>query len=269
MFVVRYLTTNGWSAPRYSELGPRITLIRDEPETLNPAAEVELLQKRGLMIRAVIFDFGRVISAQKPESLFRRYERELGLTQGTINTIMFESEAWQAALHGRMTTAEYWAVIGPRLGLRLPRQIEDFRRRYHADERINPHVVDLLHRLFGTYKLAVCSNSPPGLSHWLAEWEIDHLFEVVFCSGDEGIVKPDPAAYTTTVERLGVAPFEAVFVDDAPENVEAAADQGLVAIHFTDGPALDAALSAILPLPKRGHAGGAKRPGPPGSGPFR
>jgi putative hydrolase of the HAD superfamily len=217
------------------------------------------------MIRAVIFDFGRVISAQKPESLFRRYERELGLTQGTINTIMFESTAWQEALRGWKTMSDFWMEIGPRLGLRTPRQVEDFRRRYYADERINAHVVDLLHRLFGTYKLAVCSNSPPGLSHWLAEWEIDHLFEVVFCSGDEGIVKPDPAAYTTTVARLGVAPFEAVFVDDAPENVAAASRQGLVAIHFTEGPALDAALSAILSLPKRGHPGAAQRPSTPGS----
>ncbi len=30
------------------------------------------------MIEAVIFDFGRVISAQKPMDLFRGYEEELG-----------------------------------------------------------------------------------------------------------------------------------------------------------------------------------------------
>jgi putative hydrolase of the HAD superfamily len=221
------------------------------------------------MIRAVIFDFGRVISAQKPESLFRRYERELGLTPGTINTIMFDSIAWQEALRGVKTAAEFWTEIGPLLGLHSPRQIEEFRMRYYADERINPHVVDLLHRLVGKYKLAVCSNSPPGLKHWLAEWEIDQLFETVFCSGDEGIVKPDPAAYTTTVARLGVAPFEAVFVDDAPENVEAASQQGLATIHFTDAPTLEAALSTILRLPERRSVGHVKRGGPPATGAAR
>jgi HAD superfamily hydrolase (TIGR01509 family) len=211
------------------------------------------------MIRAVIFDFGRVISAQKPESLFSGYEQGLRLTPGTINTIMFACSAWQEALLGRKTTADYWREIGPRLGLRSPRQVEDFRRRYHADEKLNTHVLDLLRRLWGRYKLAVCSNSPPGLIHWLEAWQIDQLFDVVFCSGDEGIVKPDPAAYEATVTRLGVEPGEAAFVDDALDNVTTASEQGLVAIHFTDGPALERELAAMLSLPERGAAG-ARRP---------
>jgi putative hydrolase of the HAD superfamily len=202
------------------------------------------------MIRAVIFDFGRVISAQKPESLFRGYEQELGLAPGTINTIMFDSSAWRDALLGKKTAVEFWTAIGPQLGLHSPHQMEAFRRRYHADEKINPEVLDLMGRLFGAYKLAVCSNSPPGLAQWLTEWEIDHLFDVVFCSGDEGIVKPDPAAYHATVARLGVKPCEAAFVDDALENVAAASKQGLRGIHFTDGPTLESELSAILSVPK-------------------
>jgi HAD superfamily hydrolase (TIGR01509 family) len=214
------------------------------------------------MIRAVILDFGRVISAQKPKSLFRRYEQELGLAPATINTIMFDSPAWRDALLGKKTAVEFWTAIGPQLGLRSPDQIEAFRRRYYADEKINPEVLDLMGRLFGAYKLAVCSNSPPGLAQWLAEWEIDHLFEAVFCSGDEGIVKPDPAAYQSTVARLDIEPCEAVFVDDSPENVEAASQQGLLAIHFTDGPALERALSAILSLPNHAFTTGKGQPVP-------
>ena len=201
------------------------------------------------MIRAVIFDFGRVISAQKPESLFRAYEDELQLPPGTINTVMFESSAWREALLGKKTMEEFWLEIGPRLGLRSRSRIDDFRRRYYADEKIDPHVRKLIGRLYGIRKLAVCSNSPPGLRQWLADWEMEGLFDVIFCSGDEGIVKPHPAAYQITVARLGVEPFETVFVDDAWENVEAAIEQGLKAIHFSNGPALERALSKILPLP--------------------
>ena len=211
------------------------------------------------MIRSVIFDFGRVISAQKSESLFSGYERELRLAPGTINTIMFESVAWREALLGRKTTEEYWREIGPALGLHSPKQIEDFSRRYRADEKINADVQDLMGRLWGRYKLAVCSNSPPGLVHWLAEWKICHLFDVVFCSGDEGIVKPDSEAYLTTVTRLGVEPCEAVFVDDAIENVQAASMVGLEAIHFTDGPALERALAAIHVLPNISEIDGGVR----------
>jgi putative hydrolase of the HAD superfamily len=204
------------------------------------------------LIRAVIFDFGRVISAQKPEALFRRYERELGLTPGTINIIMFASDAWRDALLGKKTATEYWESIGPQLGLYSPGQIESFRLRYHADEKINHQVLELIGILRGRYKLAVCSNSPPRLVDWLADWRMEHLFDVIFCSGDEGIMKPDRAAFGVTLTRLGVEPSEAVLVDDDSENIEAASRCGLTAIHFTDGAALKRALSAIIPLPEQG-----------------
>jgi putative hydrolase of the HAD superfamily len=211
-----------------------------------------LLESERFMIKAVIFDFGRVISAQKPESLFRGYEQELGLAAGALNTIMFASAAWQEALLGRKTAEEFWVAIVPQLGLRSTSELEAFRRRYHADEKINTDVLDLMDGLHGHYQLAVCSNSPPGLALWLAEWGIDHLFEVVFCSGDEGVVKPHPSAYQATLARLGVEPCEAVFVDDTWENVTAASRQGLWAIHFTDAPALARELAALLAVPERG-----------------
>jgi HAD superfamily hydrolase (TIGR01509 family) len=86
--------------------------------------------------------------------------------------------------------------------------------------------------------LAVLSNSPPGLSNWLREWDLLDFFDFVFCSGDEGIVKPDPAVYLKTLKRLGVKPDEAVFIDDTAEHVEAAQTLGLHAIHFTNAAAL-------------------------------
>ena len=207
------------------------------------------------MIKAIIFDFGRVISAQKPLSLFRSYEQDLGLAPGTINPIMFGSPAWQDALLGRKTIEEYWRAIGPALELYTVERIDQFRRRYHADEAINEGVLDLIRRLHGRYKLAVLSNSPPDLARWLAEWGIRDLFDVVFCSGDEGVTKPDPAAFALTLERLGIAPEEAVFIDDTPGHVEAARALGLFGIHFTTAEALadqldDLLTSQALPVPR-------------------
>ena len=110
------------------------------------------------MIKAIIFDFGRVISAQKPSTLFRGYEDELGLEPSTINFIMFDSEAWQEALVGRKTVEEFWYEIGPELRLNSGDEVDAFRHRYHADEAINDGVLDLILRLHGNYKLAVLSN---------------------------------------------------------------------------------------------------------------
>ena len=56
------------------------------------------------MLKAIIFDFGLVISAPRPAARFQEYEMQLGIARGTINRIMFDSPAWQDAL------AEYLAT---------------------------------------------------------------------------------------------------------------------------------------------------------------
>jgi putative hydrolase of the HAD superfamily len=198
------------------------------------------------MIRAIIFDFGRVISAQKPPSLFHRYEKDLGLPPGTLNPIMFRSHVWQDALIGRKTAKGFWYAIGPEIGLNTTAEIDAFRRRYHGDEATNKDVLDLIRRLHGPYKLAVLSNSPPGLVRWLTDWGILELFDVVFCSGDEGVMKPDPRAFQMTLERLGAKPEEAVFIDDTMEHVEAARRLGLHGIPFTTAEALKEELGKLL-----------------------
>jgi putative hydrolase of the HAD superfamily len=190
------------------------------------------------MIKAIIFDFGRVISAQKPRSLFQTYEQDLGLEPGTLNPIMFGSQVWQDALLGRKTAEEFWRAVGPDLGLNTPEEVNAFRRRYQSDEAINEGVVGLIRRLHGHFKLAVLSNSPPGLTGWLADWDILDLFDAVFCSGDEGVVKPDPIAFEVILERLGLEAEEAVFIDDTASHVEAARKLGFQGIVFTTAEAL-------------------------------
>jgi epoxide hydrolase-like predicted phosphatase len=197
------------------------------------------------MIKAVIFDFGRVISAAKPRELFHRYEDELGLNRDTINRLMFESDQWRLALIGKMTMAEFWQAIGPSLNLDSAAAVTQFQRRYYEDEKINTEILPLLQELHSCYRLAILSNHPPGLMAWLADWEIDRLFAVVFCSGDEGIAKPDPQAYRITLERLGAKADEAVFIDDTPGHVQAARALGLHGLLFSDCATLSSDLSLL------------------------
>ena len=200
------------------------------------------------LIKAVIFDFGRVTSAQKPIALFRAYEEALDLEPDTINRIMFESRAWQDAMIGRISATDFWQRIGPELGLESHEKIDDFRRRYHADESIDRDVLRLIRQLHGRYKLAVLSNAPAGLADWLSDWGILDLFDVVYCSGDEGRVKPDPAAYNSTLNRLGILPQESVFIDDTIGHVEAAQSLGLFGIRFTNARQLELDLNRLLTI---------------------
>jgi putative hydrolase of the HAD superfamily len=66
--------------------------------------------------------------------------------------------------------------------------------------------------------------------------------------------KPDPAIYRHTLEKLGVAAHEAIFVDDIPANITAARALGIDGIQFTSVEKLRHDLEARglegkLPLP--------------------
>ncbi|MBX9858570.1 MAG: HAD-IA family hydrolase [Sphingomonas sp.] len=65
-------------------------------------------------------------------------------------------------------------------------------------------------------------------------WLFDRFRDIVV-SGDEKLIKPDPAIYALALERFGLRAEQAVFVDDNVANVEAAAAMGIGAHHFVDG----------------------------------
>lgn len=59
------------------------------------------------------------------------------------------------------------------------------------------------------------------------------LFDGVILSGEEKIAKPDPMIYQLLLNRFDLNPRETLFIDDKPENVQAARNLGIEAIQFT------------------------------------
>ena len=59
-------------------------------------------------------------------------------------------------------------------------------------------------------------------------------FRDIVVSGDEKLLKPDPALYFRALDRFGLRPAEALFVDDRLINVEGAQAVGMKAHLFTD-----------------------------------
>jgi HAD superfamily hydrolase (TIGR01509 family) len=58
-------------------------------------------------------------------------------------------------------------------------------------------------------------------------------FDLIVCSAEESVMKPDAEIYFRTLVRLGCKPSETIFVDDNEENVSGANDLGIRAIQFT------------------------------------
>ena len=68
-------------------------------------------------------------------------------------------------------------------------------------------------------------------------------FATTVVSGQEGVLKPDPAIFAILCDRAGITPTTCVFIDDSEKNVAGARAFGMDAIHFTDPLALETALS--------------------------
>jgi 2-haloacid dehalogenase len=89
-----------------------------------------------------------------------------------------------------------------------------------------------------------------GLTNWSAEtlplamerYDFFSLLDGIVVSGEEKIVKPDPALYRILLERYGLKAEESLFIDDNAANIETAEILGFHTVHLT--PDLD--LEAFL-----------------------
>jgi 2-haloacid dehalogenase len=69
-------------------------------------------------------------------------------------------------------------------------------------------------------------------------------FRGILVSGEEKLLKPDPAIYFRALDRFRLKPAEALFVDDRLINVEGAQAVGMHAHLFTGADDLRARLEA-------------------------
>jgi 2-haloacid dehalogenase len=64
-------------------------------------------------------------------------------------------------------------------------------------------------------------------------------FRDIIVSGTERLMKPDPAIYALAIERFGIDPAGALFVDDNAANVAGAEAAGIAAHRFVDAVGLE------------------------------
>jgi len=184
------------------------------------------------VIRAVIWDWGGVLMRTMDIRPRMAWERRLGLPPGMLADTFFGSQSWDRAQRGEASLDDVWAEVADRLGIR-PADLSALRRDFWAGDYLDEELVGLIRELRRAgIRTALLSNHPTRLYRLLAGRGLIALFDTVVVSGEEGITKPDPAIYRLTLDRLGVSPAEAAFVDDWKLNVEAAGNLGLVAIRF-------------------------------------
>lgn len=121
---------------------------------------------------------------------------------------------------------------------------------YHAQEsRLLPGAELALARLrtAGLAQGLVSSGSGDRVRRDLRRLGVDAYFRVVVCGGDTGNRKPHPEPLLVALSRLGVAPAEAAYVGDSPEDVAMARAAGVLSVGIPGGFPNRAALAASRP----------------------
>jgi 2-haloacid dehalogenase len=79
----------------------------------------------------------------------------------------------------------------------------------------------------------------------VARFEFLRWLRGVVVSGEVGVIKPDPRIYEIAIERFAIDPRRAIYIDDVPTNVAAAARFGIHGVHFTSAALLRAELADL------------------------
>jgi HAD superfamily hydrolase (TIGR01509 family) len=78
--------------------------------------------------------------------------------------------------------------------------------------------VQTLEALRPRFKLGLVTNGPSRTQRpKIEQFQLIDYFDLLIVSEEVGVAKPDPAIFAIALERLGVAPSEALFVGDSPE----------------------------------------------------
>ena len=185
-------------------------------------------------IDAVIFDYGMVLSNAQEPSAYNNLLTITGLDRDT-----FEPHYWRYRLdydEGVLNGRTYWEKLGSDAAITLtPGQIDQLiENDVLMWATLNEQMLAWVRALQDAgLKTAILSNMGADLLRYMRQefgWLAHFNHHTWSC--ELGMVKPDPRIYLHTCEKLGVAPGEAIFLDDKPENIEAAAKVGIHAILF-------------------------------------
>lgn len=204
-------------------------------------------------IRAVIFDYGQVLCSPPDDQAIGLMASLLGVTPerfGQLYAVLRKDYDI-----GDLTAEQYWALLADQAGTTLAREQVDQLRK--IDVKMWGNIRESMLRWAAALrsngiKTAVLSNMHGDMAHYVrtqTSWLAN--FDCIALSTELRLAKPDAAIYHYCLERLGVAPHEALFLDDREQNVAAAQALGMKGIVAKSTSQIREELQAMgfLPLP--------------------
>jgi 2-haloacid dehalogenase len=186
-----------------------------------------------VQVRAVVFDVGNVLYHWNPRALYER------LIENGQALDAFLAEVVTPAWHFQHDAGRNFADTSAELIARFP-QHRDLILAWAArfGETITGPVKGMGELVAELDAAGIPIFGITNFSHefWppfrAKEAALFDRFRDIVVSGDEKLVKPDPAIYALALRRFGLEPGEGFFIDDSLPNVLGARGNGFVAHHF-------------------------------------
>jgi len=209
-----------------------------------------------LALRAVVFDYGMVLTGQPDPEAYAALLRITGL-----DVDQFEPRYWAdrpALDEGKITGIAFWQKFLRDAGMPPNQEMVEELNRWDVRLWTSQNPVMLAWQLAIKQRgllTAILSNMGDDvLVNVEREFDWIHRFDVLVWSCQIGVVKPDPAIYRHALDKLALPPEETLFIDDKLLNIEVARALGMNAIEFSTVEQLRADLieqgyDTQLPLP--------------------
>ncbi len=190
------------------------------------------------MIKAVIWDFGGVITSS-PFEAFNRLEEERGLPRDFIRTINSknpDTNAWALFERAEISADAFDEAFAQEAGGKV-----------HGGDvikclggTVRPEMVEALRRIKARFKTACITNNVQAGegAGMVRDTEtarqiatiMDELFDHVIESSKIGVRKPDPRIYQMACEAIAVEPGACIYLDDLGINLKPARAMGMQTI---------------------------------------
>jgi 2-haloacid dehalogenase len=198
-----------------------------------------------VQVDTVVFDVGNVLIRWDPRHLYRK----LFADEATMESFLAEvcTDAWNIEQDRGRSWAE---AVAERCAL-FPDHaplIRAYSERWHEMVPGEIEGTGALHAALATRGVplyAITNFSTEKFAEAQARFPLLRGFRDVVVSGQERMLKPDPAIYRVLLDRNGLEAGRCLFVDDSLKNVRGAEAVGMRAHHFREAGALAADLRGL------------------------
>ncbi len=220
------------------------------------SAQEQTGQRKYDKIRAVILDYGLVLCQPPRQEHIDRMATAIGVDHQTFWRLYEQNRG--PLDKGELTPAAFWKSLARDAGTKVDaftiERLQDLD--IEMWDTLEQPLLEWVQTLRSNgFKTALLSNSDPRfVAHLRKNRPWLRFFDVCVFSAEVRLIKPDPAIFRYTLDKLAIEPSAVLFIDDRFSNVSVAQSLGIASIKFTslvhlNGQLKDAGFSHLVRIP--------------------